>query len=222
MAEQAFSMASEHAPWRAGTPWWVTGAQGVLLVAIGLYLLLAPASAAGLIIQLIALILLVESVLHIIAQLRAEEGAGDRYTLLQAGIGATVGVLLVLRGMLLPSLDALSARNMLAFGLIAYALVGVAGALIGRDDGDSWLRPIVNALLLVILAIVLLTSGETNAANRLGVGEAYREAVLKAMWLRGSLSLYSMANWRSGADSTTCRTPSSWRSHRRAWSAWNG
>ncbi|MFN8593123.1 MAG: DUF308 domain-containing protein [Thermomicrobiales bacterium] len=169
MAEQAFSMASEHAPWRAGTPWWVTGAQGVLLVAIGLYLLLAPASAAGLIIQLIALILLVESVLHIIAQLRAEEGAGDRYTLLQAGIGATVGVLLVLRGMLLPSLDALSARNMLAFGLIAYALVGVAGALIGRDDGDSWLRPIVNALLLVILAIVLLTSGETNAANRLGV-----------------------------------------------------
>ena len=71
MAEQAMSMARTHAPWRAGSPWWVSGIQAIVLVVIGLYLLLAPASAAGLIIQLIALILLIESVLHIIAELRS-------------------------------------------------------------------------------------------------------------------------------------------------------
>jgi uncharacterized membrane protein HdeD (DUF308 family) len=169
MAERAVSMASQHVPWRAGTPWWVTGIQGVVLVAIGLYLLLAPASAAGLIIQLIALILLIESVLHIIAEMGRPAAEVDRYTLLQAGIGASVGVLLVLRGLLVPGLDAASARNILGFGLIAYALVGVVGALLERGEGDSWLRPVVNALLLLILAIALLTSGEANAADRLAV-----------------------------------------------------
>jgi uncharacterized membrane protein HdeD (DUF308 family) len=169
MAERAVSMASQHVPWRAGTPWWVTGIQGVVLVAIGLYLLLAPASAAGLIIQLIAVILLIESVLHIIAEMRRPAAEVDRYTLLQAGIGASVGVLLVLRGLLVPDLDPASARNILGFGLIAYALVGVVGALLERGEGDSWLRPVVNALLLLILAIALLTSGEANAADRLAV-----------------------------------------------------
>lgn len=169
MADRAMAMASEHAPWRAGTPWWVTGLQGVVLAAIGLYLLLAPQSAAGLIIQLIAIILLIQSVLHIIAEIGRPVAETDRYVLLQAGIGATVGVLLVLRGWLLPDLDPLSARNILGFGLIAYALVGVAGSIIERGEGDSWLRPVVNALLLLILAILLLTSGETNAADRLSL-----------------------------------------------------
>jgi chromate transport protein ChrA len=88
---------------------------------------------------------------------------------LQAGIGAAVGVLLVLRGWLLPDLDAASARNILGFGLVAYALVGLAGALLARGEEESWVRPLVNALLLIVLAIVLLTSTETNAADRLGL-----------------------------------------------------
>ena len=169
MAERAMSMASQHVPWRAGTPWWVTAIQGAVLAVIGLYLLLAPASAAGLIIQLIALILLVESVLHIIAEIGRPAVEADRYVLLQAGIGATIGVLLVLRGWLVPGLDPISARNILGFGLIAYAVVGVAGALLQRDEGDSWLRPVVNALLLLILAIAILTSGDANVADRLGL-----------------------------------------------------
>ena len=169
MAERAFAMAREHAPWRAGTPWWVIGIEGVVLIVIGLYLLLAPVSAAAWIIQLIAVVLLVESILQIIAELRAPGSEADRYLLLQAGIGATVGVLLVLRGWLLPDLDAASARNILGFGLVAYALVGLAGALLARGEGESWVRPLVNALLLIVLAIVLLTSTETTAADRLGL-----------------------------------------------------
>ena len=38
-----------------------------------------------------------------------------------------------------------------------------------RNEGEAWLRPIVNSLLLVILAILLLTSGETNAVDRLAL-----------------------------------------------------
>ena len=169
MAEQAFSMPQAHVPWRAGTPWWVTGIQAVVLIAIGLFLLLQPAAAGGLIIQLIALVLLIESVLHIIAELRLPRGESNPYVMLQAGIGVTIGVVLFLRGWLAPTLDPAAARNILGLGLIAYAVVGVAGALLAHDEGDSRLRPIVNALLLIILAIVLLTSGQENAIDRLNL-----------------------------------------------------
>ena len=169
MAERAMSMARDHAPWRASTPWWVTGIEAVVLILVGLFLLLQPASAAGLIIQIIAVILLIESLLHLIAELRLPRGEANPWVTLQAGIGATVGVRLVLRDWILPAIDGESARNILGFGLIAYAIVGALGALLVRDEGEAWLRPIVNSLLLVILAILLLTSGDTNAVDRLAL-----------------------------------------------------
>jgi uncharacterized membrane protein HdeD (DUF308 family) len=147
----------------------VTGIEGIVLVAIGLYLLLAPASAGGLFLQLIALALLIQSILHIAAELRGSPGEADPYAMLQAGIGATVSLLLVLRDWLVPSLDVSSARTILGLGLVAYAVIGVVGALIGRDESESWLGPVVNAVLLVVLAFMLLTSGETNAADRLAI-----------------------------------------------------
>jgi uncharacterized membrane protein HdeD (DUF308 family) len=163
------SMAQDHVSWRAGTPWWVTGIEAVVLILVGLFLLLQPESAAGLIIQIIALILLIESILHIAAEVRRPRGEADPWGMLQAGIGATVGVLLVLRDWILPQIDAESVRNILGFGLIAYAIVGAIGALVMRDEGEAWHRPIVNALLLIVLAVLLLTSGETNAVDRLGL-----------------------------------------------------
>jgi uncharacterized membrane protein HdeD (DUF308 family) len=167
MSERAMSIAHEHAPWRAETPWWVIGVQGIVLVAIGLYLLLAPASAGPLIIQLIALWVLIESVLHIVAGLRDSANGTDPYTMLQAGIGVTIGLLLVLRDWLVPTLDVSSARTILGLGLLAYAGVGVAGALVTKDESESWLGPVVSAVLTVVLAVLLLTSGEDNAADRL-------------------------------------------------------
>lgn len=169
MADRALSMAREHAPWSSGTPWWVMGIEGVVLVLIGLYFLLAPASASGLLIQLIAAVVLIQALLQIIAALRAAPAGVDPYSMLQTGIAATVGLIVVLRGMLMPTLDLTAARDILGWGLIAYALVGVAGSLLHRGEGESWYSPIVTAILVVVLAITLLTSSESNAVDRLGL-----------------------------------------------------
>lgn len=169
MANRAMSMAQEHAPWRAGTAWWVTGIEGAVLVLIGLYLLLAPASAGGLLLQLISLALLVQSILQIAANLRTEPGTSDPYSMLQAGIGATAGLLVFLRNWLVPTLDVNSARTILGLGLLAYAIVGLVGALLHREEGEGWYGPIVTALLLIVLALVLLTSGESNALDRIAL-----------------------------------------------------
>ena len=169
MADRAFSMAQDHAPWKAGTAWWVTGIEAIVLVLIGLFLLLAPASAAGLLLQLIALAILVQSVLQIVAGIQAAPGAAVAYEMVQAGIGATVGLLVALRGLLVPTLDVNSARVILGLGLLAYAIVGVAGALLHRGEGESWMSPVITALLLVILALVLLTSGDSAGLDRVSL-----------------------------------------------------
>jgi uncharacterized membrane protein HdeD (DUF308 family) len=147
----------------------VTGIQAIVLVVIGLYLLLAPASAGGLLLQLIALVLLIQSLLQIVASFRASPDSVDPYEMLQAGVGATVGLLVFLRGLLVPTLDVNSARVILGLGLLAYAIVGVAGALLHRGEGESWMSPVITALLLVILALVLLTSGDSSALDRIAV-----------------------------------------------------
>ncbi len=85
----------------------------------------------------------------------------------QAGVGATVGLLVGLRGWLVPTLDISAARTILGLGLLAYAIVGLASAFLHRDEGESWYGPMVTAVLLIVLALVLLTSGESNAVDRI-------------------------------------------------------
>lgn len=169
MAEQALSMAREHAPWRPGTPWWVTGLQGVVLVVIGLYLLLFQASAGRLIVFVIGLVVLIQSLMHIVAGLSGRERSADPYIMLQSGVGATIGLLLTFRDVLVPTLDARSAVTILGLGLLAYALVGLGRIAFARDEARSWFGPVINCLLLLALAIILLTSSDSNAADRLAL-----------------------------------------------------
>ena len=115
------------------------------------------------------MVLLVESILHILAELRLPRAEANPWTLLQAGIGATVGVQLVLQRWILPELGVESARNILAYGLIAYAVVGLVGPMLGGESSEGRMRGIVGAVLLVVLALLLLTSNESNAADRLGL-----------------------------------------------------
>jgi uncharacterized membrane protein HdeD (DUF308 family) len=167
MTDKAMAMAREYAPWREGARWWVIGIQGGVLVAIGLFLLLAPGSAGRVIVQLISLAVLVQSIIFIAEGLRGPRDAADPYQMLQAGVGATIGLLLILRSWLLPTLDAESALTILGLGLLAYAAIGVAGAVIGRDQPQIRPARIINAALLVVLSLTLLTSNESNASDRL-------------------------------------------------------
>jgi uncharacterized membrane protein HdeD (DUF308 family) len=51
--------------------------------------------------------------------------------------------------------------------LLVCAVIGLAGAFLGGERNGAWLGPVVNAVLLIILAILLLTSTEANTADRL-------------------------------------------------------
>ena len=119
-------MAQANAPWRTGTAWWLTGVQAIVLVILGLYLLLAPASAGGLSCKLIALVLLIQSVLQIVASFRASPEGVDPYEMLQAGgVGATVGLLSSCAAGWRRRFDVNSARLILGLGLLAYGIVGL-------------------------------------------------------------------------------------------------
>lgn len=167
MTEHVLTAASEHAPWRPDTPWWVTGIQAIVLIAIGIFILAAPGTAGSLIMQLIALALLVQCLLSIITGLRRPRELVDPYEMLQSGVGATVGLLVLFRGFLVPTMDVNSARIILGVGLIFYVLIEAIGTLVSRPGGRAWINRAVNGLLLIVLAIVLLTSSEDNALDRL-------------------------------------------------------
>jgi uncharacterized membrane protein HdeD (DUF308 family) len=169
MADHMLSLAHDHAPWRSETPWWVAGLQGLVLVGLGIYFLVAPSSAGLLIIQLVALAVLVQSVLSIVSGLRAPRGTVSPYLMVQSGVGATVGLLLVLRSWLVPTLDPTSARTILGLGLIAYVLIEVLDTVTDSERSHRWLGRAVNGVLLIVLAIVLLTSSADNASDRLAV-----------------------------------------------------
>jgi uncharacterized membrane protein HdeD (DUF308 family) len=169
MTDQVLSLVQKHAPWRAGTPWWATGSQGLVLLVIGIYFLAAPDSAGRLILQLVALAILAQSVLNIASGWRAPRGTVSPYLMVRSGVGATVGLLLVFRTWLLPHLDGTSARVILGLGLIAYVVIEVADLITDPERSNRWLAQAVNALLLIVLAIVILTSSADNAGDRLGV-----------------------------------------------------
>ena len=46
-------------------------------------------------------------------------------------------------------------------------MVGIAGSFLGGERSGSWLGPVVNAVLLIVLALLLLTSNQANGADRL-------------------------------------------------------
>ena len=62
----ALDVAREARPWREDQSWWVVGIEGLVVLLIGIYALVQPENAAGIMRQLIAFVLLIVSAGRII------------------------------------------------------------------------------------------------------------------------------------------------------------
>lgn len=149
------------------SPWWVTLAEGVVLALMGLFVLVSPGGAGGILLQVIALVLLVQSVLQVIGSLRGSASRDEQWSLLQAGVGATIGALVVIDGWFRDYLTIDAARGILGIGLLAFAVLGLLRAFLGGDRPEGWVPPVVNAALLAVLALLLLTTQGEAGLDRL-------------------------------------------------------
>lgn len=150
------------APWRQGIPWWIVLGEGVILVALGLYMLFAGSSANTLLGWGVALALLAGGALSVyLSAQAARQTPAQRWTLIHGLVGVGGGGLLIL----LQLFSALTPRmgvTLLGIGCLAYGLVGLYMLI------EKKLLPLRR--LTVVETAIFLALGSLLLLQALGVG----------------------------------------------------
>ena len=197
MQDNAKDVARQTAPWNAWQNWWTVGIQGIIALAVGVFMLANPRGASDVIRFLIALVLLLDSLGHIVDGFRNRSLSSSPWETLRGGIGVTVAVLTLLSaGSDFVEDD--GARQMLAIGLLAYGVLGLVSLIFTfratRFNGAA----IIADVLAILLGVLLLRarSGDTSATQLLGAVAALGGiALLGYSWyLRGKPRREARAN----------------------------
>jgi uncharacterized membrane protein HdeD (DUF308 family) len=197
MQDNAKDVARRTAPWKAWQNWWTVGIQGIIALAIGVFMLANPIGASDVIRFLIALVLLLDSLGHIVDGFRNRGLSSSPWETLRGGIGVTVAVLTLLSAESNYVEDD-GARQLLAIGLLAYGLLGVVSLIFTFRSTRFNGAAIIADILTIVLGVLLLSarSGDTRATQLLGAVAAVGGiALLGYSWyLRGKPRREARAN----------------------------
>jgi uncharacterized membrane protein HdeD (DUF308 family) len=187
MQDIAKDLTPQTPPWKAWQNWWTVGVEGIIALAIGVFMLANPTGASDVIRFLIALVLLLDSLRHIVDGFRNRSPSSPWETL-RGGIGVTVAVLTLLSARS-DYVEDDGARQMLAIGLLAYGVLGIVSLIpTVRETGFKG-AAIIADVLTIALGILLLSarSGDTSGTQLLGAVAAVGGiALLGYSWyLRG-------------------------------------
>jgi uncharacterized membrane protein HdeD (DUF308 family) len=163
MQDISKDLARQTAPWKPGQSWSVVGVQGIIALAIGVFMLANPAGASDVIRFLIALVLLLVGLSQIVDGFRDPRMALSPWEVLQGGVGVTVAILTLLSAGS-DYVEDDGARQMLAIGLLAYGVLGIVSLIpTFRETGFKG-AAIIADVLTIALGILLLSarSGDTS------------------------------------------------------------
>jgi uncharacterized membrane protein HdeD (DUF308 family) len=184
----------------------VVGVQGIIALAVGVFMLANPTGASDVIRFLIALVLLLASLGQIVDGFRDRGLSSSPWETLRGGIGVTVAVLTLLSAGS-DYVEDDGARQMLAIGLLAYGVLGIVSIIFTVRSTGFKGGAIIADVLAIVLGILLLRarSGDTSATQWLGVAAALGGiALLGYSWyLRGKPDRESRANATIGASPGT-------------------
>jgi len=151
------------APWNVA--WWIVLVEGIIALAVGLYVLVQPQQASTWLAQLIGAYLLVNSGLAIYAGFSGSGAPGEQpFRLVVGGIGLVTG-LLALTQPLLAAIDALASFTILGVGLLLAGVVDLAGLIAGRSNLAGHLGRFIVSGLQVLLGVLFLYLGRTGTAG---------------------------------------------------------
>ena len=173
MSEQGGSTVEGLAPWRSGAPWWLVLLEGLIALAVGIFILAQPARIGQWLVYLIAGYLVITSALDIYAGLGGSAAeTGRTYRLLGGGIGFIAG-LLVLVVPLITSTTLPSMLAILGIGLIGRGIVTLVGGFLSREEtGGRWvgiLPGVLNVALGALLLLLLSTDAVADVLRWLGI-----------------------------------------------------
>ena len=140
---------------------WVPVIEGVVALALGVYIVLFPQDAPGVVRSIIALALLVLSALQIFEGFRFWNRSVSPWATLSGGVGATAAVFALL-ALWLPEITPAASRVMLAIGLAAFGIIGLVSLIFTlRSTGFKIASLIIN-LLAIALGVFLYLAEEQN------------------------------------------------------------
>jgi hypothetical protein len=159
MTEQQSSKVTESAkaalPWRKGIPWGWVLVEGILMLGLGLFMVLAEAQARLAFGVTLAVALGVSGALQLLAAWRAKQaGAGSLLGWIRGGIGLGIGLLAVIL-ILANALSLQAARILLGVGCLAYGGLGGYMLYLKRQDGIR-LPQILGSTFFVLIGLLLI------------------------------------------------------------------
>jgi uncharacterized membrane protein HdeD (DUF308 family) len=166
------------------------GAEGVIAVAVGIYLVADPDGAQDVVRVFLGALILVNSILRMLQGFRenAQGLPATPYRLVTGGIGATVGAIVLVEGVS-DYIDADAARWVLAFGFLAFGQIGLAAAFVTRQSGGLRRGPLITGVLYTAFAVLLFYNVRHNSLNMRWFG--YGFLLFGALLLGFSYLLYS-------------------------------
>jgi uncharacterized membrane protein HdeD (DUF308 family) len=162
--DAALEVAREARPWRENQSWWVVGVEGLLVLLVGIFALAQPENAAGIIRQLLAIVLLVVSVGQIIEGFRFQGTAAAPWATLRGGVGITVAALTLLSP-LSQFIESNGSRQLLGIGLLAYGILGVVAALAVSGERRYRWGALGGDVLAIVLGFLAITREPGESSN---------------------------------------------------------
>jgi uncharacterized membrane protein HdeD (DUF308 family) len=149
--------AKQAAPWRKGIPWGIVLAEGIVLVAVGLFLLFAPATSQRILGYILAIVLAAIGGIQLVGALRAkQEGQLGQLNTIRGAIGLGVGALIVVL-LLLNAVSLQAARIILGLGAVAFGAIGLYLIYLTRGAGIR-VAPAISNAFWVLFGVLLLVA----------------------------------------------------------------
>jgi uncharacterized membrane protein HdeD (DUF308 family) len=159
MAEQQSSKVTESAkaalPWRKGIPWFWILVEGILMLAIGLFMVLAQEQARVAFGVILAAALTISGALQLLAAWRAKQAGNESlFAWIRGGIGLGMGLLMLIL-ILANALSLEAGRVLLGVGCLAYGGLGAYMVYLKRQDGIR-LPEILSSTLFLLVGLLLI------------------------------------------------------------------
>jgi uncharacterized membrane protein HdeD (DUF308 family) len=147
--------AKQAAPWRKGVHWGIVLAQGVVLVAVGLFLVFAEQAARTVVGHLLAGVIGVTGGIQLYGALKAkQDGRLGELNTIRGAIGLGVGALILIL-FLFNVMTLQMGRIILGLGALAFGGIGLYLTYLTRASGVR-VGPIISNAFWVLIGVLLL------------------------------------------------------------------
>lgn len=147
---------------RPNPRFWVPLIEGIVALALGVYVVLFPQHAPAIVRSIIAVALLALSVVQIVEGFRFWNRPVSPWATLGGGVGATAAIFALLENAL-PEVGAPAARVMLALGLGGFGIIGLISLIFTlRSTGFKIASLIIDALAIALGVALFLAEGQDS------------------------------------------------------------